>query len=237
VTTIDFEAHRFTAPAGRRKELLAAITDLAPQDRPLRILDIGCGTGGQLRDVAEAFPLAICVGVDISAHNVETARADKAGRDGRVQFHAGDYLTFDDQPFDLIFADSVLQNIPVPTTALASKIAADLAPSGLLVASIPYDCGYNRSLWAVRRGLRPLRGPALEALAVRVAGVVHPDWSAEMILERLPYLFLLPDRFDGPAMRDLFQRAGLDVVETRPVRHASVAQPRHRLVVFRRRPS
>lgn len=237
MSAIDFRDHRFTAPAERRQALVAALKRLLPDDRLLRILDLGCGTGAQLTDIADAFPLAECVGVDISVWNIRQAAAyaETSTSPMRLHFHASDYLLFTDQPFDVILADSVLQNISAPTQALADKIGNDLVPGGLLVASLPYECTYNRLLWTSRRILRLLRGRTLERFVETAARKIHPDWPAEMIRERIPYMFLLPCRADGREFRDvLWKTARMAVVEERPVPHVSWAQPKHRTVIFRK---
>jgi trans-aconitate 2-methyltransferase len=237
VSVIDFGDHRFTAPPERRQALLALLKRLLPGDRLLRILDLGCGTGAQLTDIAAAFPLAECIGVDVSEWNIQQALALSAASvcPARLHFHASDYLLFTDRPFDVILADSVLQNIPAPAEALAHKIGADLVPGGILIASLPYDCAFNRVLWTSRRVLRFLRGRTLERVAERTAALIHPGWPTGMIRERIPYLFLLPYRIDGREFRDvLWKAARLAVVEEQPVPHVSPAQPKHRTVIFRK---
>ncbi len=73
-----------------------------------RILDIGCGTGGWLIDVAKELPSAThLAGVDISGSMVEFAReqAKMAEVDERVEFHVMDVLRMIEYPanaFDLV---------------------------------------------------------------------------------------------------------------------------------------
>lgn len=237
---VDFRKHVFTAPPGRRLLVLGAVERLMAKDRPFRILDLGCGTGAQLLDVAASFPLATCVGIDLSAGSIARAREMAAALDehARVSYVQGDYLSFVTEPFDVILADSVLQNISAPTAALARKIGNDLNPDGCLVASIPYDGAYNRLIWSSRRILRLLRGPLLERIAVDIGRMLHPSWSTNMIRERVPYLYLLPARVDGEELRDAFRSVGrLIVLQDQPMPHASPAQPKHRLVVFRKQPT
>jgi SAM-dependent methyltransferase len=237
VTGVDFREHLFTAPPERRRLLLSVMERLVAKDRAFRILDLGCGTGTQLLDIAASFRFAQCVGIDLSPGNIAQARRMAAGSSdrARVCFEQGDYFTFATDPFDVVIADSVLQNMPVPTAGLAAKIGGDLGPDGLLVASIPYDCLYNRLLWSLRRILRLARGPVLDRVAVTAGRMLHPSWSAESIRERVPYLYLLPTHIDGKDMRDAFRVfGGLAVEQVIPIPHASLAQPKHRLVVFRK---
>ncbi len=73
-----------------------------------RILDVGCGTGGWLIEVARAFPsMTLLVGVDVSKLMVEYARgraeAEKLGE--RVEFQTMDalrMLEFPKNSFDLV---------------------------------------------------------------------------------------------------------------------------------------
>jgi ubiquinone/menaquinone biosynthesis C-methylase UbiE len=60
-----------------------------------RVLDVGCGTGGWLIEVAQAYPtIQTVMGIDVSARMVAFAReqAHAAGVGDRVTFHGGDVL-------------------------------------------------------------------------------------------------------------------------------------------------
>lgn len=84
---------------------------LPEQPRPTsfqRILDIGCGTGDWLIEVARTYPgISVLVGVDVSNNMVQYARTQAAAQqvDSRVQFHAMDalrMLEFPPRSFDLV---------------------------------------------------------------------------------------------------------------------------------------
>ena len=73
-----------------------------------RVLDVGCGTGGWLIEMARTYPtIQKLIGVDVSAHMVAFARvqAHATGVGDRVGFHGGDALRRIDYPngfFDLV---------------------------------------------------------------------------------------------------------------------------------------
>lgn len=73
-----------------------------------RVLDVGCGTGGWIREVAKVYPeVTSLVGVDISAAMLEFARsqAQKQQVDDRVEYRVMDalrMLEFPDRSFDLV---------------------------------------------------------------------------------------------------------------------------------------
>ena len=61
------------------------------------VLEIGCGTGRNLVQIAEAYPSSRCFGVDVSAKMLQTARAkiERAGLQRRVRVAEGDATAFD----------------------------------------------------------------------------------------------------------------------------------------------
>ena len=85
---------------------------LAEQPDPAsfrRVLDIGCGTGGWLTEVARTYPgIELLIGVDISSRFIHYARAqieDNAALAQRVEFTTMDalrVLEFPDHFFDLV---------------------------------------------------------------------------------------------------------------------------------------
>ena len=72
-----------------------------------RILDVGCGPGGWLLEVARLYPHMALTGIDISWKMIEYARTQKPGlhHSGTVEFRVMDAtkpLAFPDAKFDLV---------------------------------------------------------------------------------------------------------------------------------------
>ena len=69
----------------------------------IRILDVGCGTGEITRRLAEHYPQAGLIGMDILESNLIFARRDSADLIGRVSYEQGDAfaLRFEDASMDL----------------------------------------------------------------------------------------------------------------------------------------
>ena len=74
------------------KKILPALDGLAERmEAGGTVLEVGCGTGNLLVQLAKAFPRAHVVGVDIDADSLALAhdRIDKAGLSGRAQARHG----------------------------------------------------------------------------------------------------------------------------------------------------
>ena len=105
-----------------------------PQEAPLfrryaipaeaRILDAGCGTGEASWRLAELFPQAKILGVDIVDAHLELARSRCAAFAPRVRFeHQSIFeLAAADKSFDLTVCRHVIQAIPRPNRAVAELV-------------------------------------------------------------------------------------------------------------------
>lgn len=130
-----------------------------------RLLDVGCGTGDDVRILAEAVgPDGAVVGVDNSSEMVEAAR-ERTEEASAVSFRAADAesLPFGDDAFDGARADRVLQHLERPREALA-ELCRITGPGGRVVVT--------DSDWGTLAVDAP--DSDLEALTARI---LDPEWS------------------------------------------------------------
>ncbi|MCU7249640.1 trans-aconitate 2-methyltransferase [Pseudomonas koreensis] len=122
---VAFEDER-TRPA---RDLLAAIPTALAQS----VVDIGCGPGNSTELLVEAFPQARVQGLDSSPDMIDAARK----RLPQLQFDVADIDAWSDEgPFDVIFANAVLQWVPEHETLLPA-LAGKLASGGSLAIQMP----------------------------------------------------------------------------------------------------
>jgi len=133
------------------RNLAAQAQAIWPQEAPLfgryalaadaRILDAGCGTGEAASRLAELFPNASVLGVDIIDAHLELARSRYRSLAARLSFeHQSIYdLEAADRSFDLTVCRHVIHSIPYPERVLA-ELTRVTRPGGRLHL-IPEDYG------------------------------------------------------------------------------------------------
>jgi SAM-dependent methyltransferase len=234
-----FTQQSFTTHGERVERVLEEVLARMPADAAWRVLDVGCADGGTLFALADARREASFVGVDVSIPGIAAAESTRTavGAPERFTFIAGDYLTTPlDGPFELVIADQSLHLVEGDDDALARRLAADVSSGGLLVAEMPYSGPFNRGLVGARRVLRRLRGPTLDRTGLAIARRLHADdMPDEQLEERLVYLYVVPERLASEAWERRLGAHGLDRVAHVDMRHASPAQLRHDLRVYRKR--
>ena len=130
----------FNRPAVTRllgSEWLPAIGDLHERlssTTPARIADIGCGEGWSTLALAQAYPAAQVVGIDLDAPSIETARkrAHEAGVADRVAFRHADAASLDEGVFDAALIIEAVHDMANPVPVLEA-VRRSLRPDGSLI--------------------------------------------------------------------------------------------------------
>ncbi len=131
-----------TADAMRRR-IIPPVVRLArarnaSSARPLRLLDVGCGTGHLLKMLGAALPTeAKLFGIDLSPHYIARAR-EVLPRDLDVSLVCDDAekLPFLDASFDAVTSIYLLHEVPADVRArMLREMARVVRPSGLVVVA------------------------------------------------------------------------------------------------------
>jgi release factor glutamine methyltransferase len=152
----------------------AVLRSIPDRGAPLRLLDLGTGTGCILLALLSEFPAATGFGVDVAAGAAVTARRNAAtlGLAHRADFVVGDWAGPISGVFDVIIsnppyiASAALADLPREVALYDPRCALDGGPDGLacyrsLAADIRRLMG-PRSLFVCEVGLS--QGSAVEAI-------------------------------------------------------------------------
>ncbi|UCH46804.1 MAG: methyltransferase domain-containing protein [Betaproteobacteria bacterium] len=101
-----------------------------------KVLEVGCGTGRFLMQMAKAWPKAVCTGVDIDPTGIEIARnkIGMAGLESRVDVIESDVADLPEASFDAVVMIEVLHEIaPQIRQHVINGCAHVLKPGGWLL--------------------------------------------------------------------------------------------------------
>ena len=230
-----FTDSRFLTQSTTAPLLAKRVLELVSDRSKPHLLDLGCGSAALAISAALQCRDLTAVALDVSQPNIEAAQLaiGQSGVGERVTPMQADYVTWSGSRFDAVAADSVIHLIDAPDATLAARLANDLKPGGFLVASIPVDSIANHLRIALRRLWRVLPKSA-DDFALSIARRLFPNLPPEIVLDRIPYLRIIPFRLCGPRLQAEFERHGLQLCATEPMANPSVAKPTHALFVWRR---
>ncbi|MDM0017570.1 class I SAM-dependent methyltransferase [Variovorax saccharolyticus] len=204
---VDFDDHKDTYNALLRESVgffspdeayfarykVELVKKAARSERPLRILEYGCGIGRNIPFLKAAFPTAVIEGSDVASASLEMARKENPG----VSFYLEDG-SHDAEPFDMIFVASVYHHIPpAERSAATASLFRRLRSGGELyvfehnpynpvtrriVNNCPYDADAVLLKPAELRSL--IRGASFEVTASAYCLFIPPKLSALAWMER-----------------------------------------------------
>lgn len=151
--------------------------------RLLSLVDIACGTGRFLKQIAHAFPALPLTGIDLSAAYLEEARRHLAGR-RHVAFLKGkaEALPLPDASQDIATCVYLYHELPHDVRrAVTAEIARVLKPGGLFIF-----------IDSLQWGDRPEYEGLLEAFPVRFHEPYYEDYLADDAVALFASAGLLP---------------------------------------------
>jgi len=182
------------------------LTEHLPE-RPVRVLDIGCGNGALLRALGERVKIG--VGVDASAAMIEVARRESGSE--RLTFATinGPTLPFPDASFDVVI--SLLSFRYLDWDPVMNEIRRVLAPGGKLLVvdmvTAPVEAKDVPRLVGdgVRARWQRLADPRYQAALARL--VADPRWQAMLrynpVRAQHEYVWYFESRFPGRKVETL----------------------------------
>lgn len=122
------EKHNADIHEVRGMELETVISLLPGNSKNLKLLEIGAGTGFQLKCLKQHVKEA--VGIDIPQSNYSSSRIEE------IIYYDGVTLPFEDNSFDIVFSSNTLEHV-VDLPAMHREIKRVLTPDGIAIHVLP----------------------------------------------------------------------------------------------------
>src|SRR5262245_50845406 len=143
LTAYDAVPYRSVARTATYVDRIAAVGRLlgleSAHPNESKVLELGCGDGGNLIPMALSLPRSRFVGIDLASTAIERGRAAAANAGvGNVEFRQGDIAALDPdlRDFDYVLAHGVYSWVPAPVrVALLKSIRERMRPHGLAFVS------------------------------------------------------------------------------------------------------
>jgi ubiquinone/menaquinone biosynthesis C-methylase UbiE len=109
---------------------------MEPTGRPLRILDLGCGTGIELAPVFERFPDAVVTGIDVSPGMLQRLKDKYPREKGQIRLVCASYMDVDlgERCYDYVISVMTAHHfLPEEKLGLYKRIRAALTKGGAYI--------------------------------------------------------------------------------------------------------
>lgn len=145
---------------------------------PVRVVDLGCGSGELTRSLTDRWPTAVLLGVDNSPEMLARA-ADHAGP--RLSFRPADLSDYRPGPdIDVVVSNAAFQWVPGHEVVLGA-IAGDLPAGGWLAVQVPGNFRSGSHVAIRELVAEPRWQDATDGLRLREAPVLEPDGYADLL--------------------------------------------------------
>ncbi|TVQ44136.1 MAG: class I SAM-dependent methyltransferase [Saprospirales bacterium] len=136
-----YDLTRWSFLYGRKK----AINELNCYDmNPVEILEVGCGTGANLIQLAKKFPASTFTGIDLSTEMLDKAAGKKNIQQFKVELIRENYLHFDSpKKYDIILFSYALTMMGKDKSAILEKAIYDLNAGGIITIVDFHSTEYN----------------------------------------------------------------------------------------------
>lgn len=130
-----YEAHMKENPNYYEEKMILA-DQFEINSEPLKILDLGCGTGLEIEYILKRTPNAQFLGIDLAGDMLESLRKKYQAVSDQIQLINGSYFDYDfgRNRFDYVVASATMHHwLPERKLPLYKRILASLKPGGKFI--------------------------------------------------------------------------------------------------------
>lgn len=130
-----YEAHMKENPNYHQEKILLA-EEFEVTDKPVAILDLGCGTGLEIEYILKRTPNAQFLGIDLAGDMLELLRKKYQAVLDQIELINGSYFDYDFglNRFDYVVASATMHHwLPERKLSLYKRILASLKPGGKFI--------------------------------------------------------------------------------------------------------
>ncbi|MGC9216726.1 methyltransferase regulatory domain-containing protein [Acidithiobacillus sp.] len=176
-----YQSHPFPQSQPARLAAMATLFGLTPPDiRGARVLELGCAAGGNLIPMAATWPGSRCLGVDLSARQIEEGQAtvhDLGLSNCELRHASITDITPEWGQFDYIVCHGVWSWVPEEVRAHIFQVCRDnLAPDGVAYVSYNVYPGWH------------MRGAIRDLMRWHTSGFTDPAQKAQQARAVLQFL-------------------------------------------------
>jgi SAM-dependent methyltransferase len=203
---LSYPGYAYAATHPARLEAIGRLFGLDPAPASTcRVLELGCGDGGNALSIAQTLPGARVLGIDAAAAAVERgAELARAAALENVELRTGAFERLSDDlgSFDYVVAHGVYSWIPPAARgALLACVRRSLAPAGIAFVSYnAYPGSYLRDMARdiLRYHVRDVEGSeaqlaAAHALMQTIVAIEEPSPYARVLREHMERMLLASD--------------------------------------------
>jgi tRNA (cmo5U34)-methyltransferase len=132
-----YEAHMLSGP-GAAADYAEAVEPVGETDEPIEVLDLGCGTGLELRWLFRRAPNARVTCVDLSAAMLERLKSNYTDRLGQITVVQASYIDwrYPEGAYDYALSANTMHHFPEPVkVGIYRNVLKALKPGGKYVES------------------------------------------------------------------------------------------------------
>jgi trans-aconitate 2-methyltransferase len=174
-----WDADEYLKYSAERSRPFADLLAQVQQSEARFIADLGCGTGGLTRTLAERWPSARVVGVDSSAEML--AQALPLTTPGRLEFVLADLADWcPAESVDLLVSNAALQWVS-DHHAVLSRLAGMLSPPGTLAVQMPNRFQTPTQVAVEETSADPRWASALTGVGLHRESVLPISWYVHLL--------------------------------------------------------